>query len=79
MIGERFIFLLDQSGSMSATDTPDGSSRLDVAKEQIRNLIDSMDDSASAMIISFSNEEDVVQSYTQNKSLLKRKLSLIHI
>ena len=77
IVGERFIFLVDQSASMSATDVKDGMSRLDYAKDQIRNMIDSMDPSASAMIISFSNEADVVQSYTQNKSLLKRKLSSI--
>ena len=77
IVGERFIFLVDQSASMSATDTKDGDSRLEYAKEQIRNMIDSFDSSASAMIISFSNEADVVQSYTQNKSLLKRKLASI--
>ena len=75
VIGERFIFLIDQSASMSATDTQSGQSRLEFAKNEIRNTIDSMDDSASAMLISFSNESDVVQSYTKNKSLLKRKLA----
>lgn len=77
IVGERFIFLVDQSASMSATDTKDGSSRLEYAKQQIRNMIDAMQPSATAMIISFSNEADVVQSYTQNKSLLKRKLAAI--
>ena len=77
IIGERFIFLVDQSASMSAVDTKEGSSRLEYAKQQIRNMIDSLEPSASAMIISFSNEADVVQSYTQNKSLLKRKLATI--
>lgn len=77
IVGERFIFLVDQSASMSATDTKDGSSRLEYAKQQIRNMIDSLEPSATAMIISFSNEADVVQSYTQNKSLLKRKLASV--
>lgn len=77
LVGERFIFLVDQSASMSAKDLPDGSTRLEKAKEDIRNMIDGMTDSASAMIISFSNESDVVQSYTRNKSLLKRKVSSI--
>ncbi len=73
--GERFIFLVDNSSSMSATDTPGGESRLEYAKTQIRNTIDAMESDASAMLISFSNQSDVVQSYTKNKSLLKRKLS----
>ena len=77
IVGERFIFLVDQSASMSATDTKDGESRLEYAKVQIRNMIDSLEPSATAMIISFSDEADVVQSYTQNKSLLKRKLAAI--
>ena len=77
LVGDRFIFLLDQSASMSATDMPNGGSRLDNAKTEIRNMIDAMDANASAMIISFSNESDVVQSYTKNKSLLKRKLASI--
>ncbi len=77
LTGDRFIFLIDQSASMSATDTPNGETRLESAKTEIRNMIDGMDDSASAMIISFSNESDVVQSYTRNKSLLKRKLASI--
>ena len=75
--GERFIFLVDKSASMSATDTHNGDSRLEFAKAQIRNMIDSMEPSAIAMIISFSNEADVVQSYTKSKSLLKRKLASI--
>ena len=75
LVGDRFIFMVDQSASMSAKDLPGGETRLEKAKTDIRNMIDGMADSASAMIISFSNESDVVQSYTRNKSLLKRKLS----
>ncbi len=77
LVGDRFIFLLDQSGSMSAADLPDGSTRLEKAKADIDNLIDAMPPSATAMIISFSDESDVVQSYTRNKSLLRRKLASI--
>ena len=75
--GDRFIFLIDNSASMSATDLADGKTRLQEAKKDIRNLIDAMDPSASAMIISFSNESDVVQSYTTNKSALRQKLESI--
>ena len=75
--GKRFIFMVDNSSSMSAEDAPEGITRLQYSKDQIRNMIDAMDSSASAMIISFSNESDVVQSYTTDKSVLKRKLSSI--
>ena len=77
LIGERFIFLIDQSSSMSATDAPDGKTRLEFAKEEIRNLIDRMESDDSGMIIGFSNTANVVQSYTRSKSLLKRQLEQI--
>lgn len=77
LIGERFIFLIDQSSSMSATDAPDGKTRLDFAKEEIRNLIDRMESDDSGMIIGFSNTANVVQSYTRSQSLLKRQLEQV--
>ena len=74
LVGERFIFLIDNSASMSATDTPDGITRLADAKKQIRNAIQSMASGSSAMLISFSDSASVQQSYTSNKSELIRKL-----
>jgi hypothetical protein len=74
--GERFIFLIDNSASMSAIDGDDsGNSRLDEAKKQVGNLIDRMKKGDAGMLISFSDGSDVLQSYTLNKSLLKRKLA----
>jgi hypothetical protein len=75
LIGERFIFVVDQSASMSAKDAPDQSTRLDRAKQQVISLIDRMKRDDSAMIISFSDRAVVQQSYTKNKSLLKRKVN----
>jgi hypothetical protein len=77
LIGERFIFVIDQSASMSATDAPDRTTRLERAKQQTISLIDRMKRDDSAMVISFSNRAVVQQSYTKNKSLLKRKVSEI--
>ena len=71
--GERFIFLVDNSSSMSAKDAPGDKTRLEYTKEQIRNMIDSMARDASAMIISFSNESDVVQSYTKKQIVTEKK------
>ncbi|MFM7740744.1 MAG: vWA domain-containing protein, partial [Planctomycetota bacterium] len=74
--GERFIFLIDQSASMSATDVGEGT-RLSEAKRRISQMLDRMKPSDSAMLISFSNQAEVVQSYTRNKSQLKKKLESI--
>jgi hypothetical protein len=72
LVGERFIFAVDSSASMSATDR--GKPRLDLAKAHVENLIDRMKPDDVAMLISFSDGATVHQSYTKNKSLLKRKL-----
>jgi len=77
LAGDRFIFLVDKSASMSATDTEKGISRLEEAKVQILTLIDRMKSSDAAMVISFSDTEGVDQSYTTNKSLLRRKVKSI--
>jgi hypothetical protein len=75
--GERFIFLVDQSASMSAVDTVEGTSRLEVAKGEVIKLIDQMKSGDSAMVISFSDVSRMVQSYTTNRSALKSKVASI--
>ena len=71
--GGRFIFMIDQSASMSAKDVRNGT-RLEEAKRLVAQTIDRMKPSDAAMLISFSNRAEVVQSYTTNRSQLKRKL-----
>ncbi len=44
--------------------------RLDEAKKRIEALIDDMQSNDAAMIISFSDHANVVQSYTNNRNLL---------
>ena len=68
LVGQRYIFLVDNSASMSATDTPSGVSRLKFAKQEIRKTISQMPTDTSVMLISFSDQASVVQSYTRNKS-----------
>lgn len=68
LVGQRYIFLIDNSASMSATDTPSGISRLKFAKQEIRKTISQMPTDTSVMMISFSDQASVVQSYTRNKS-----------
>ncbi len=77
LAGERFIFVIDQSASMSATDTEKGITRLEDAKNQVYGLIEQMDASDAAMIISFSNNSIPVQSYTNSKGILKQKVKTI--
>ncbi len=75
--GTRFVFLVDQSASMSATDTTSGQSRLDFAKDEAIKTIDRMKKGDSAMVIAFSDVSRTIQSYTTNGSLLKNKIRSI--
>lgn len=76
LVGERFIFLLDHSASMSATDVEEGT-RLEDAKRRIAQMLERLKPNDSAMLITFSNQAEVVQSYTKNKTLLKKKLEAV--
>ncbi|HMP79197.1 MAG TPA: BatA and WFA domain-containing protein [Pirellulaceae bacterium] len=78
LVGERFIFLLDNSASMSATDVGNGD-RLEEAKRQIRATVDSMAPDHAGMLIAFSDRAEVVQSYTKDKELLKRQVDSVVI
>ena len=74
---DRIIFLVDNSASMNATDV--APSRLEEAKRQVAALIEEMRSGYKAMIIAFSDAEGAytVQSYTDNRPLLTRKLATI--
>ena len=75
--GERFIFLVDNSASMSSTDVDGATNRLDAAKKLVGGLIDQMDSGMTAMIISFSDTPQVVQEFTDNRRLLRERLETI--
>src|SRR5437660_11928385 len=51
LIGDRFVFLVDTSASMAATDAPP--SRLDTAKRQVVALFEQMNPRDTAMSIRF--------------------------
>ena len=74
--GQRFLFLIDNSASMSARDVS-GGSRLDAAKEQVAALIEQMDSGMTAMIVSFADAPRVVQEFTDNTRLLRERLATI--
>jgi hypothetical protein len=75
--GDRFIFLIDNSASMSSTDAADAKNRLEEAKKTVGGLIDQMDPGMTAMIISFSDTPLVVQEFTDNRRLLRERLETI--
>ncbi len=75
LLGNRFIFLIDNSASMQATDV--GPSRLEEAKSQVADLIDQMQSDDAAMIVSFSDKASIVQTFTSDRRLLKKSLESI--
>ncbi len=75
--GERFIFLIDNSASMSATDEKNGKNRLDEAKKVVGGMIDQMSSGMTAMIVSFADTPQVVQQFTDNRRLLRERLATI--
>lgn len=77
LVGSRFIFLIDRSASMSTTDTPTGSTRLAEAKRRVAALVEQLESDMSAMIITFDQQPDVVQEFTNNRRLLREALDRI--
>ncbi|HUG71643.1 MAG TPA: BatA and WFA domain-containing protein [Pirellulaceae bacterium] len=75
LIGDRFIFLVDTSASMSATDV--GPSRLEAAKKHAVGLIEQMESSDVAMVISFSDVPRIEQAFTNNRSALRQAVNQI--
>lgn len=75
--GQQFIFLVDNSASMSATDAENGRSRISEAKERVAALVDQMESDMTAMIISFAEQPDVVQEFTNNRRQLRDALDRI--
>ncbi|HEX5470905.1 MAG TPA: BatA and WFA domain-containing protein [Lacipirellulaceae bacterium] len=77
LAGDRFIFLVDNSASMSATDAKDAKNRLDEAKKLVAGMIDQMSSGMTAMIVSFADTPQVVQEFTDNRRLLRERLETI--
>jgi len=73
--GRRFIFLVDNSASMQATDV--APTRLEEAKRRVGALIDEMTSGEAAMIVSFADRAKVEQTFTDNRPRLKRSLAAI--
>jgi hypothetical protein len=70
--GNRFIFLIDTSASMSSNDVEP--TRLAEAKRRAGELIEQMAEGDVAMIVSFSDTAKVEQLFTDNRRELARSL-----
>jgi hypothetical protein len=73
--GGRYIFLVDNSASMNATDV--APSRLAVAKRQTSKMIDEMHSGDQAMVISFSDVARVEQGWSDARRDLRRAVDNI--
>ena len=70
--GGRYVFLIDNSASMSATDVEP--SRLEEAKRRVLTLIDRMGSGDAAMVVSFSDQARINQAFTENREQLRRAI-----
>ncbi|MGH7135670.1 MAG: VWA domain-containing protein, partial [Pirellulales bacterium] len=77
LVGGHYIFLIDNSASMGATDIEP--TRLDAAKKRALSLIDEMKSGDAAMVISFADSARVEQSYTDNRNELRRRIEEIKL
>jgi hypothetical protein len=73
--GGRYVFLIDASASMAATDVEP--SRLEAAKQEVLDLIAEMASGDVAMVVSFSDTARVEQLFTDNRAELRRKVQAI--
>ncbi len=74
-LGDRSIFLIDNSASMGATDIEP--TRLEYAKQQVAQKIDEMKSGDVAMIVSFADSAKVEQSFTDNRNELRQRLAAV--
>ena len=70
------VLLIDQSASM-AVEEDGGKTRLEIAKEEAKRLVDGMPDNGRAMVIAFCDRATVVSSFDRDRESLKRKIDSI--
>ncbi len=69
----RFVFLIDHSASMCATD--ESPNRLENAKQSALQCVKQMKTGDVAMVISFSDTAQIVQTFTQQRRLLRQRIN----
>jgi hypothetical protein len=73
--GKHYILMIDNSASMSATDV--SPNRLEAAKNEALKEIDAHTDNDTGMVIVFNSSAEILQSYTHDRSLLRRAVESI--
>jgi hypothetical protein len=67
-VGERRIYIIDNSASMQATDVQP--SRLEMAKKKVKELLSDTTGDDVGMVIAFSDRADVRQGFTNDRNRL---------
>jgi hypothetical protein len=75
LIGHRFIFMIDNSASMGATDVEP--TRLEQAKKQALALIDNMESGDLGMVISFADTACIEQMFTGHRAALREAVEAV--
>jgi hypothetical protein len=73
--GQRFVLMIDNSASMSATDV--APSRLAQAKEAAKKVVRDMDADDLAMVITFADSAQVKSNYTGDRRTLAQRIDAI--
>ncbi len=74
-VGERRIYIIDNSASMQATDVEP--SRLEIAKKKVRELLADTSADDVGMVIAFSDRADVRQGFTTDRNRLLKAVDTI--
>jgi Ca-activated chloride channel homolog len=75
--GQAAIFIIDNSASMAATDTPPN--RLEAAKDQARRLVDGLPDDARVTVMSAGDSAQVLAASTQNRRQIYQAIESIEL
>jgi hypothetical protein len=75
--GKLSVVLIDNSGSMNAPDMPGGKTRLEVAKHEASDLVSGMDRNGQAMVIAFSDQPEIMQTFTGDTQALRNAIDRI--
>lgn len=73
---KTMVLLVDQSASMNAVEA-DGRTRLALAKELGKRMVEDMGPNDQMMVISFADRAQTVASFTDDKTALKRQIDAI--
>src|SRR5688572_3441054 len=70
--GKMTVILIDRSASMATTDPElNGKTRLDEAKRRAKDLVETIDRNASAMVIAFDQSAETVQPRSEERRVGK--------